>query len=177
MNIPIPPIRLFLSIFLICCLCSCGALVKAKVNRYATVEKGAIPKDFGKDNTTFLFVVHKNSYNKYLKKNIKKFYQGPYALVDLSELESSKYQDTLQYRYVHDFTYKSYRYWSSNETIYGPGGGYGTGRTKCFFVYDRVEDKEYPLQVASSYWSKLQKVYLKNLEAQRVKNQGIVVRN
>jgi len=62
-------------------LTSCGAILKGKVKKYATVEKGAIPPNFGADSTVLLFATHERSYNKFLKRNIKKAYTGPFLIV------------------------------------------------------------------------------------------------
>ena len=152
-------------------LSSCGVLVKAQAKKYATVEKGAIPMDFGKEQTTLLFVTSSRSYNKYLKKNIKKAYHGNYELVVLEDLHNKKYNDLSKYRYIFDYNYVTYTYHNDNEVIYGPGGGIATGKVKRFAITDRKEDKMYIMPMTSGFWSKLQRVYLKNLDEQRIKNQ------
>ncbi len=170
-------INLVLAIGLLGGLYSCGAIVKAKANQYATVEQGAIPEDFGVHNDTVLFITYRNSYNKYLKRNLRKVYKGPHELVTQEELASETYTNVAKYRYVFDYTYNSYQYQSNNETLYGPGGGTGTGQVRRFHVLDRLEQKEYVMPMTSSFWSKLQRIYLKNLEMQRVKNQAVMRSN
>lgn len=167
-------IKFFLFMVLIGSLSSCGALIKGKVNTYATVERGAIPENFGKEGSFVLFVTHQRSYNKYLKRNVKKVYGGNHAFVTIEELGSAPYSDTMKYRYIFDYTYRDYTYWSANETLHGQGGGYGTGQVKRFKIYDRQDKKEYSLKLTSGFWSKLQRAYLKKLENQRKSNQNLL---
>lgn len=168
---------LTLVFILVLSLSSCGAIVKSKAKKYATVEKGAIPADFGKNNTVVLFVTSgKKSYDKYLKSNIKKAYQGKYELVSKSELTADKYSDTDKYRYVFDYKSVSYAYHSDNSVIYGQSAHTGmnnaTGQVRRFLITDRTDDKEYVMSMTSGFWSKLQRMYLKNMEEVRVQNSG-----
>ena len=156
-------------------LSSCGALVKSKATKYATVEKGAIPSDFGANNTIVLFVTSgKKSYDKYLKSNIRKVYRGNYELVSKEELKSNKYSDTDKYRYAFDFKKVFYSYHSNNSVIYGQSANTGmknaTGQVRRFAITDRTDNKDYVMSMTSGYWSKLQRMYLKNMEEVRAKN-------
>ncbi|CAN0590867.1 unnamed protein product [Ectocarpus sp. 12 AP-2014] len=156
-------------------LSSCGAIVKAKANKYASIEEGAIPSNFGEGNTEVLFVTKgKKSYDKYLKSNIKKVYKGKYVFVMESDLKSDKYNNVAKYRYLFDFERESYGYHSSNTVIYGQsaiaGGNNATGQVRRFAIRDRQEEKTYTMPMTSSFWSKLQRVYLKNMEAVRIQN-------
>lgn len=158
-------------------LSSCGAIVKAKANKYASIEKGAIPTNFGEGNTEILFVTKgRKSYDKYLKSNIRKVYKGKYTLVTESDMESGMYEDVSKYRYLFDFERESYGYHSNNTVIYGQsalaGGNNATGQVRRFAIRDRQEEKTYTMSMTSSYWSKLQRVYLKNMEAVRIQNNG-----
>lgn len=159
-------------------LSSCGAIVKTKAKKYATVEEGAIPANFGIDNSVVLFVTSgKRSYDKYLKSNIKKAYQGDYILVSKEDIVSSKYADKNKYRYIFDFKKESYSYHSNNATIYGQSAHTGmknaTGQVRRFTITDRVDEKDYVMKMTSSFWSKLQRMYMKNMESVRVQNSGI----
>jgi hypothetical protein len=155
-------------------LSSCGAIVKVKAKKYATVQEGAIPEDFGTGNVTMLFITKsKKSYDKYLKKNVERCYQGKYELITHKTLEQDQYQDLETYPYYFDFGYKTYQRFTSNEVIHGPGGTRLTsGMVRKFFIIDRKTDKKYEMGMTSSYWSKLQRMYIKNLEAERLKNSG-----
>lgn len=152
---------LIVSVLTLTLLTSCGAIVKSKGSNYLTEEKGAIPPEFGKENNTLLFITHHRSYNKYLKKNTKKIYKGNYELVSENEFRTNdKYKDLNKYRFVFD-----YNYVSPGGTITKIDGTIGTPHynVKKFRILDRKENKEYVSKITSSYWSKLQKVYLKKL--------------
>ncbi|QXP60437.1 hypothetical protein [Olleya sp. HaHaR_3_96] len=171
---------LFLTIFIstITLLSSCGAIVKSKANKNITEEKGAIPPDFGEDNSTIVFITHHRSYNKYLKKNVKKIYKGKYEFATEEEFETQdKYNDVHKYRYIFDYSYRpAGSVWKSN-TI--NSGDFSTTtirnrpalyNVKKFSVVDRKKEKIYKSNMTSSFWSKLQKVYLKKLNEKRMEN-------
>lgn len=166
--------KLFLSticIVLSLILNSCGALVKGKANKYATVEQGAIPQEFGQDNITLLFITKgKRSYDKYLKRNVKKAYHGKYKFISITDLSSDSYSNLDEYPYYFDFQAKQYQSYSQNEVIHGPGGGFKRSTVRKFAIHDRRTNTTYPIKMTSGYWSKLQRVYIKNMEAQRLKN-------
>tara|TARA_R110002050_G_scaffold299255_1_gene464323 strand:+ start:731 stop:1378 length:648 start_codon:yes stop_codon:yes gene_type:complete len=157
---------LIISISTLTLLTSCGAISKSKANEYLTEEKGAIPPEFGQDNTTILFITHRRSYNKYLKKNVKKIYKGKYEFISEEELLSdSKYKDINEYRYIFNFDYTSYDYMSSN--------GYSkNGRVRKFYILDRRNNERFASKMTSSYWSKVQKVYLEKLNEKRMTNKN-----
>ncbi|WP_397363293.1 hypothetical protein [Olleya sp. R77988] len=151
-----------ISVTLLTLMSSCGAIVKGQANKHITEEKGAIPPQFGQDKTTVLFLLHHKSYNKYLKKNVKKIYNGKHLFITPEQLASnSKYQDTESYRFVFDYDYITYDYVNNDlETKYG--------KVKKFNVLDRKDDKRYVAKMTSGLWSKLQKVYLKKLNEKRL---------
>lgn len=156
-------------------LSSCGAIVKSKARKYATIEKGAIPENFGEANAKILFVTSgKKSYDKYLKSNIKKVYKGNYELVSNSDMASGKYDDVSKYRYLFDFERETWSYHSNNSVIHGPGGGTSTSTVRRFAILDRKDGKMYVMPMTSGFWSKLQRMYLKNMEEVRLQNNGVV---
>ena len=156
---------------------SCGAIVKSKAHQYITEEKGAIPPEFGKQNTTVLFVTHHRSYNKYLKKNVKKIYKGDYKFVTQEELKNEDaYKDMMTYRYVFDYNYQSAGdNIITNTTSSGDFSMTSTRirpalyNVKKFMIIDRKTPQVYYCKMTSSYWSKLQKVYLKKLNEKILK--------
>ncbi|WP_350288235.1 hypothetical protein [uncultured Croceitalea sp.] len=161
-------------------LSSCGVIVKAKARNYATIEKGAIPANFGENNSIVLFMTTgKKSYDKYLKSNIRKVYNGDYELVHKFDLNLEKYTDKSKYRFIFDFEKESYSYHSNNQTIYGQsaltGANNATGQVRRFAITDRTDDKKYVMKMTSGFWSKLQRMYLKNMEEVRAKNNGITL--
>lgn len=150
---------------------SCGVIVRSKANSYITEEHGAIPPELGKQNLTILFVTHHRSYNKYLKKNVKKNYKGNFEFVSLDELNSNdKYKDLSKYRFVFDYNYQSVGDQIIRNTF--ANGNLNTSsfsfrpafyNVKKFMIVDRKEQQLYYCKLTSSYWSKLQKVYLKKM--------------
>lgn len=155
---------LIITILTFTLLSSCGAIAKLKANSNLTEEKGAIPPEFGNENTTLLFISHHRSYNKYLKKNVKKLYKGPSEIISTQELNSNdKYQNIEKYRYIFNYTDRSYTYTRYNLST-------GTGNVKKFYILDRKNEKKYESPITSSYWSKLQKVYLKKLNEKLMEN-------
>ncbi|MCB9335513.1 MAG: hypothetical protein H6586_05150 [Flavobacteriales bacterium] len=141
----------------------------------ATVENGAIPENFGKEETIMIFIIKdRKSYDKYLKKNVEENYGGKYVYLLKEDLENKKYQDKNLYRYVMD-----YETHSSNMTTYNPGNSLNNANNGfqstsvtgySYSIYDRKEDKEYPSNVSSGLFGKLIKGYVINLEAERQKN-------
>lgn len=143
---------------------SCGAIVKSKANKSITEKNGAIPPEFGKEEATILFITHRRSYNKYLKKNIKKTYKGNFELITADQLDSdSKYSDLTEYRYVFNYDNKTYDYTNSD-------GEFKTRELKKFYVLDRTSNKKYFGNMTSGFWSKLQNVYLKKLNEKLIGN-------
>ncbi|WP_203256795.1 hypothetical protein [Hyunsoonleella ulvae] len=162
-------------IFLISLLSSCGSLVKSLALKSYTVEKGAIPPDFGKDNSTLICVLTgKNSRDKYLKKHVEKIYKGKYVFVLSGDMpafnnKSNEYSDIEKYRYVFDFK-RNYR------TTFTPNPvsnrtDVGSVPLSNYFIVDRKYNKTYNSGGESGYFSKLIEAYMINLEKQRLKNQ------
>ena len=58
-----------------------------------------VPADFGAQTTTILVERNDNMFNKVLKKSLEKNYKGEYLIVDVKEIDASKYADTEKYRY------------------------------------------------------------------------------
>ncbi|MEO1032721.1 MAG: hypothetical protein AAFX55_15015 [Bacteroidota bacterium] len=146
-------------------LTSCGVIVKSKANKYLTEDMGAIPPDFGKNASTTLFITHHGSYNRYMKRNVEKIYQGAYEFATTEQyLSDERFQDIDKYRFVFDFNYiPTVAMGSVIETPLGPEQNTWIGKVKKFRILDRKENKEYVSKMTSGYWSKLQKVYLKKL--------------
>jgi hypothetical protein len=166
---------LFILISSFSLLTSCGAVVTSKANNHITVEKGAIPPDFGNDNSVLVFITHHRSYNKYLKKNVEKMYKGKFEYATEKEFESNeKYKDIEKYRYVFDYSNSP----AGSVFTSNPVSTRGSGTVlrpalfdvKRFSVVDRKAKKVYSSNLTSSFWSKIQKVYLKKLNEKRISN-------
>ena len=119
-----------------------------------------------------VFITHERSYNKYLKKNVSKIYQGKYIFLSSDEFESNaKYNDIEKYRFVFDYSLRPPGYdVQVNNTVNTGNSSVTTTRirpplfsVKKFAIVDRKEQKIYASRITSSYWSKIQKVYLKKL--------------
>jgi hypothetical protein len=131
---------------------SCGSIVKNIAIKKMTVENGAIPQEFGKDETILICVLKgRNSRDKYLKKNIKENYKGKYEFVLESELSSDKYKDTDLYRYLFDFR---------TEFITSHGYNNVTNKmqidhvpTSIYYILDRKTKKYYESGVSSGFFS------------------------
>jgi hypothetical protein len=141
---------------------SCGFIVKSKARKRITEESGAIPPDLGKDNTTMIFLLYHGSYNRYMKKNVKRRYIGDYVFLDKNTYRTDEtYQDIEKYRYVFGFDYLYYT--RVSESMDFDDNFERQSRVKKFFIHDRKLDSVYRPTITSGLWSKLQKVYLDKL--------------
>lgn len=156
-------ILLLMSLFSFLILNSCGQLVKLSAKKWASEEKGAIPPDFGKNNETLLIIKEEGSksYYKRTEKDLKKYYSGPYVIISKKEFqENEKYKDIAKYRYIYQYTYKSVTQTDPNKSNEINNVSY---HVKRFSILDRKDNKLYKCGMTSSYWSKIQSSYLKNL--------------
>ncbi|MFC5045395.1 hypothetical protein ACFSTE_17795 [Aquimarina hainanensis] len=146
---------------------SCGAIIKLKGNKYLTEERGAIPPEFGNANNILLFITHHRSYNRYLKRNVKKKFTGTYEFVSEKEFTTNdKYKDIDTYRFIFDYSYRPVGYNHAKERNY-------LYSVKRFSILDRKTQKIYKSRITSSFWSKLQKVYLKKLNEKMIQQQTL----
>ena len=144
-----------------------------------TVRGGQIPPEFNRYPDTLLVILHPGDwgYDKYLRKNFKENYGGPYKLIKADEL--GRYPPE-QYRYV--FDHRS-NYSTKTTTTYTPvtaGGhiqnGGSTSSTHSFtyassdvfFVTDRSSGTPYTTG-ASAFYSKLMRAYLQALDFERTR--------
>lgn len=149
---------------------SCGAIVKSSAMKEMTVEKNAIPADFGSGNTVLICIIKgRDSRDNYMRKHIKNIYKGKYEFVLESDLNSSKYSDKNTYRFLFDYNAGSATYVGRNNV---------TGRTEAmdlptssYFIKDRKNDQIYHSNFSSGYFSKLIQAYVTNMEKVRLQNQ------
>ncbi|WP_420570689.1 hypothetical protein [Kordia sp.] len=145
---------------------SCGVLVKAKARKSITEENGAIPPDLGKENTTMIFFLYHRSYNRYLKKNAKKFYKDDYIFLTEEEFTKNEtYRDISKYRYIFKFDYIHYTVPDFNSPSFEK-----RRRVKKFYIVDRKTGITYKSKMTSGLWSKLQKVYFEKLSEKITSN-------
>lgn len=155
---------------------SCGVIVKSKANNYITLENKAIPPEFGKQNDTLLFITHHRSYNKYLIRNVKKIYKGNYKFITEDDLKNTiDYKNVDVYRFVFDYNYEPSGDYIITNTFANSNFNSATPRIrpalynlKRFKILDRKSQKIYYCKMTTSYWSKLQKVYIKKLNEQLI---------
>ena len=115
-----------------------------------------------------------------MKKNVKKIYKGKYEFATEEEFDTEdKYKDLDNYRYVFDYSYRpAGSVWKSNTMNSGDFSITTTKnrpasyKVKKFAVVDRKKEEIYKSVMTSSFWSKLQKVYLKKLNEKRLENQS-----
>lgn len=147
---------------------SCGIFVKSLAKSQITVERKAIPPDFGKDNTVLLCIIKgKKSYDKYMKKHVINEYHGKYEFVLKKDLYDDKYDDTSKYRYLLDLNkieYSNYAYsgrdeWRTNYVT-----------TAAYYILDREENLTYESPMTSSFFAKIIQAYMINLEKERLKH-------
>lgn len=83
----------------------CGTMVKGIANKLLSEKKGVIPPKLGKEISTMLSITHHNSYNKYLKKNVKKLYAGSYQFLSKDKFETEgNYNDLDKYKFLLDYS-------------------------------------------------------------------------
>lgn len=149
---------------------SCGAIVKGVSGSQISVEKHAIPPDFGKDSSYLVCLTSgKNSYDKYLKKGTEKNYHGPHVYINEKDIHSPEYADSTKYRYLFSRSVSSY----SNRQFSAQSGTFSNSNitTNSFGIYDRMTGITYKCPVTSSFFAKLIESYMSKLEEQRLKYQ------
>ncbi len=146
-----------------CFFWASAAVAKRKAKKELTVDKRAIPADFGKNKSTMLVVkTGKKSYDKYLIKNFKE-YVGDYRIVTSEALDSAKYSDKKQFRYVFNFKFEAH-------SIMGHDGFTTTIDVRRFSIEDRFDGLLYQSPMTSSYFGKVMKAYIENLNLEIEKN-------
>ncbi|PCJ22573.1 MAG: hypothetical protein COA97_13310 [Flavobacteriales bacterium] len=121
-------------------------------------EKGAIPPEYGKENSTLICILsekkrYAKSYNKYLQKNMGKEYTGEIVYITDAESKTEKYADLDKYRYL--FFRDHYQ---------SPTSEYMTSK---FYIIDRKLDKTYKCKMTSGAFGKLILGYAIQLEKKR----------
>lgn len=125
-----------------------------------SVNGGQIPPEYKGYNDTLLVIKHPMDmgYDKYLRRNFKENYMGPYKLIDANDI---KQYPPEKYRYVFDnrSNYTTRTDMSSNHS-------FTYASSDKFFVTDRVNKKYYATE-SSAYYSKLMRAYVQALESER----------
>lgn len=158
-------LQLLIPLLGIIVLLSCGISQKVALKRL-TVEKGAMPSNFGKKGEVMLFILaERKSFDKYLKKHVIENYFGEYEFVTAKQLGQEKYRDRDTYRYYFDHR-------KITSDVYNSQTASMTTKisTSCF-IYDRRDDKRYEPDYKSGQFANLIKAYVRNLEMVRRLNQ------
>jgi hypothetical protein len=130
-----------------------------------TTEQGQLPPEFAGFNDTLLVIEHPGDwgYDKYLRKNFKNNYHGPYKIIDGNKLNEYPVQ---HYRYFFDNSSN----FATQTTTYQSGAthSFTYASSDVFMVIDRTTNKSYVTQ-SSAYYSKLMRAYIQALDAERNK--------
>jgi len=123
-----------------------------------TVENGFIPPEFGKQKTVMLVLkAGKGNYDKFLVRDFEG-YKGEIKMIKESEKDSELYKDKVKYRYIFYFTLEDRMVNDKPMSL------------KKFYIYDRLENKNYVNKYTSSDFSMMRKVYVENLNKEIEKN-------
>lgn len=126
-----------------------------------TVAKGAIPPEFGKTKGTLLVVRSDASgYNAFLNRNFGA-YLGEYKFVNAADLAAGDHADVKRYPYAFDFELEQH-------AVTGSDGRMRDITVRRFYILDRATDKHYPAKITSSFYSKVMKAYITNLNKELV---------
>lgn len=149
---------------------SCGIMVLQTGIATITVKNKALPPDFGKDNTVLICILTgKRNYDKSMKKHVINEYGGLYEFVLREDLHSDKYNDFSKYRYVFDYNEITRSKQVRNSTT-GMMDTQDT-TTASYYILDRKKDMQYISPFTSSFFGKLIKAYMRNLEKERLRHQ------
>ncbi len=149
-----------------------SCIVSGMAKKFCSVKEGAIPPNFGKDNSTLLCILSgSRGHDKYIRKHAESHYGGEVDFALKSEITEGKYTNPRKYRYLldHDVSLVQHTEYStsSNRT-----SSY-TNKTSGYFIYDRIDRKKYDSGFTSGMYGKILKAYFKNLEKVRLQNQNI----
>lgn len=148
-----------ISISLQSCFVSKSSDIKNMRSEFS-VENNAIPPNFGKNKSEVLLVLITGfAVDKFHKKALKEKYFGEYELHNPKTDLDEKFPDKSKYRYV---------FVTGGGTSYGQGNL--GGQYKRYFVYDRLDKKEYSSGAEFSNFALALKIYMENLNTQRLKN-------
>ncbi len=158
-----------------------SALTKQICISKMTVEKGAIPPDFGTTTSTLICIIReRKGYDKYLKKHVRNEYHGKYTFATWDEFDTCiEYSDLDKYQYVfagelHNSVYTTLQN-PTNPYSTGPSGNYSfqemSTTSETFYILDRKNNKAYPSPYRSSMFAKMIQAYMINLEKERIKKQ------
>jgi hypothetical protein len=134
---------------------------EAVAEKYLTIDQGAIPPDFGKDDSILLVCADAYYFTKRKEKVMEDNYSGNYEFGCLYSTDHP-YGDVDKYRYIFTVT---------------TGIGSGTNSLNrpstviVISILDRKENKTYRSKRVSLNWFNFSKAYIRKLDQQRIANQ------
>lgn len=143
--------------------CFIGRLIQTPKMEEAFSEKNnAIPTNFDKNTTMLVIIKGRGSYDRYLKKAIKKNFKGNYVFIKDEDLNSSNYSDTSKFRYVFDYSN------GRTQTTHYSNGQSASSTWKVFYLFDRLENSKYSSGKDFSNFGLALNIYWKNIELKRL---------
>ncbi|HEU4471697.1 MAG TPA: hypothetical protein VFR58_11470 [Flavisolibacter sp.] len=128
-------------------------------------DQDPVPADFGKQQTTVLVLkTEQNKVNRALESTFKKYYTGPFLLIDEEDLTSGKYSDNQKYRYCF-----------RTHIQFQAASGSGSMRTQAthnytYDIVDRVTATKNGLDFYGGGYKGLMEAYVKKMEAVKAEN-------
>lgn len=166
-------LKSFLSFLITACLifpsCSRRSFEK-KLTSETTVEKGAIPADFGKSNFTLLYVgFGREKVDNIVKEVLENEYHGKYEAVSNDEYQQNmrRYNDSTKYQYVLTISSST----TSHISVTSDHSGDMTFLHIHYLLIDAKTKKTYNCPATVNWYEHVMKVYIQSLENQRKKNQ------
>jgi hypothetical protein len=144
--------------------CFIGRLIQTPKMEDAFSEKNnAFPADFDKNATILIIIKGRGSYDKYLKKAVKKNFKGNYVFIKKEDLQSTNYEDKSKFRYFFDYSN------GRTQTTQYSNGQSASSTWKVFYLFDRLESNRYSSEKDFSNFGLALKIYWKNIELKRSK--------
>ncbi len=149
---------------------SCKSPMFSYAKRETTIENGAIPPDFGKEDVVMLCVLAGyKAYDKQMKKQVSENYFGKYEFITKKQINSSQYENVEKFRYLFD---------SEEGAVNTPSHDsrgerlltYDTDFT--FIIVDRKNKVTYKSPFKTITFPAVIEAYMINLEALRLANNG-----
>lgn len=141
---------------------SCANMARRQAIKRITVEKKAIPPDFGKDESEVLIciITDKNMYDRYVKKHVINEYHGKYKFMLYSDIGKDGTDDVSKFRYIfHGFRTRSKDFDGSMHTEFQ------------YYIIDRLEEETYNCPFVANGYGQLIKKYMIALEHTRLQYQ------
>lgn len=152
---------------------SCGFKTpRAWAKLETSLESGAIPPDFGKNNEVLLCTLSGiENIDHFIIRKVSDHYNGKVIFVTKKQLIKPPYNNIVTYRYYLDHYKSSESTFASHPTKTDREILVERPTLNCF-MYDRLMKKKYNSNYTSNDYWRIYKFYAKNLEKVRQKNQN-----